>query len=427
MRTPICKLVLISLNVVLGTTLVAAAMTTMQLAHKQSEFIADDLTTKQVALKQYATLHVKLNSELSSRTSKLGDVVVFQVLTPYLLDRFTAVDRGTLIKARIRAVQQSGHRGRPGSVKLEFLGATAVDGTIVPVHFNSNICCTGAAANTLLLDPGAGSVGQGSFEEDPLAPVILPVDAVLVPFYLLKKGGDFAASAGYQFELVVSQDTVVQAKFVAANALNEEFIDAIFIHGGYKDQDKDRALSLLQEGADLNSVQWYGYSVLAKAADLKGWNFLAKIALSQKIDLESRLPAMCAAAARDNVELVQLIVDSGVDINTQIPGLYSTDYLASKWIIQSPTSQSALMCAARGGAPQATQFLLERGADPTTRFGQGETALQIAQKKLKAEEKYLHRARPEFREDYRHQIETQQKIIALLEQAEAQHPKLRNH
>lgn len=123
MRTRIRMLTLLIASI-LWTTTLAAVEEPAQIA-KQVKVGSDKSMIMAVTLK----------SAFSSKNAKQGDVLTFELRRPFMVDRFTVIDKGTLVRARIRSVIPASHRGRPGRIDLESLETTAVDDTIIPLKF----------------------------------------------------------------------------------------------------------------------------------------------------------------------------------------------------------------------------------------------------------------------------------------------------
>ena len=190
----------------------------------------------------------------------------------------------------------------------------------------------------------------------------------LITHYLFKKGGGVSYTAGDRLDAYVAKETIVQAKLIESNVLNKEFVDAVKLGAELK------ALSLLGLGADPNTFRvWYNKSVLSEVVGYhkqldSGSKQLVEVLLSRQIDLESRPEATNIASCRDDVNLVQLFLNSGTGVNAK-----------------NSDGSTSLISAAACDATHATQFLLDRHADTSIRrkgtaSRQGGTALDIAKR-----------------------------------------------
>ena len=109
--------------------------------------------TRSITLKTYPSelFYTYIESTLSSKSSRPGDVVTFFVTQPLLVDTFTILDKGTRVTAKITSVTPAKGRGRPGSIELGDFAVKAIDGTSLPVE-TSNSTIQGRPVPIALLE-----------------------------------------------------------------------------------------------------------------------------------------------------------------------------------------------------------------------------------------------------------------------------------
>lgn len=78
---------------------------------------------------------VRLNLEenLSTRSSKTGEMVKFTVVEEIKIGRRTIVKKGATARAQLERVRRPGNFGRNGSLKLRYLTVTAANGKELPI------------------------------------------------------------------------------------------------------------------------------------------------------------------------------------------------------------------------------------------------------------------------------------------------------
>jgi ankyrin repeat protein len=158
--------------------------------------------------------------------------------------------------------------------------------------------------------------------------------------------------------------------------------------------DVARLQRLQQRGADINSVDKEGNSLLMLAIREEGYALAEYLAKNKaNLDLRNRLGenALMLAAFKGNQLLVQTLVEAGADVNGTgwTPLMYaafngqlnSIEYLVEKGAQINATASSgssALMLAARNGHSHVVRYLIGKKADLALQNGQHQTALDLA-------------------------------------------------
>jgi hypothetical protein len=118
---------------------------------------------------------------------------------------------------------------------------------------------------------------------------------------------------------------------------------------------------LLDNGADVNSMDWNGRTPISHAAEYRQFHISQLLQKSganvDTRDLAGRTP-LSFAAESDSPAIVQLLLDAGADINSECDN-----------------GRTPLSYAAEGGNPRVIDLLLNNGADRTIRDCEGSSAL----------------------------------------------------
>jgi ankyrin repeat protein len=131
----------------------------------------------------------------------------------------------------------------------------------------------------------------------------------------------------------------------------------------------------LSKGANPNEDTQMGNNPLEEAC-LHGEKDMAALLLAHNATLERAPKALLHAAYEGNVDIMQMLLDHGADINLHPYGKYTTLPLQR----ESEDWGSALHTAVKGGHMEAVEFLLEKGAAKDYRNEVGVTALDLAKK-----------------------------------------------
>ena len=129
-------------------------------------------------------------------------------------------------------------------------------------------------------------------------------------------------------------------------------------------RDHSSIRTLLQGGADVNSVQIDGTTALHWAAYNDDAEMVALL-VGAGADVHAlnryAVPPLAPASTNGNAAVVKLLLEAGADANTRMKG-----------------GETVLMLAARSGNVETVEALLARGAAPNTRERLGQTALMWA-------------------------------------------------
>lgn len=135
------------------------------------------------------------------------------------------------------------------------------------------------------------------------------------------------------------------------------------------------AAYLLSKGADVNESTQTGDNPLELACSM-GDKHMAALLLEHKPSLEKGPKALLNAARNGDIDIMQMLLDYGADINAHPYGEYTT-------LPQQRASESwgsALHCTVRDGHIEAVKFLLEKGAAKEYKNKLNVTALDLAKK-----------------------------------------------
>jgi len=159
------------------------------------------------------------------------------------------------------------------------------------------------------------------------------------------------------------------------------------------------AKKLLEQGADVNAVDYAGMSSLLIAAG-RGDPDLARVLLKggAKLDLRTKIDeftALLLAARYGQTELVAMLLDAKDDINVvsktgRTPLFVAADadhFDTVKLLIERgakvdkalSTGETPLMAAARNGSAKVVSLLLDNGADPNKVVASGSPLIYAAQ------------------------------------------------
>jgi ankyrin repeat protein len=131
----------------------------------------------------------------------------------------------------------------------------------------------------------------------------------------------------------------------------------------------------LSKGADANESSYSGDNMLELAC-YKGDRIIAALLFEYGASVEKAPKALLRAARQGSVEIIQMLLDRGADINAHPYGMYTI----LPYERDDEGWGSALHCAVKGGHLEAVRFLLEKGIDKGYKNPIGLTALDLAKK-----------------------------------------------
>jgi ankyrin repeat protein len=111
-------------------------------------------------------------------------------------------------------------------------------------------------------------------------------------------------------------------------------------------------------------------------ACFKGDTYIATLLFAYGATVEKAPKALLRAARQGSVEMMQMLLDHGADINLHPYG----EYTIQPFERDGEFWGSALHCAVKGEHPEAVKFLLEKGIAKGYKNPIGLTALDLAKK-----------------------------------------------
>jgi len=86
---------------------------------------------KAVILKENTVINLKLKEKIDSSVVQKGEIIEFEVAKNIEADNKLVIPAGTSGKMRVTEVEEAGQFGKPGKVKVKFIGLRAIDGTLL--------------------------------------------------------------------------------------------------------------------------------------------------------------------------------------------------------------------------------------------------------------------------------------------------------
>ncbi|MGI6611077.1 MAG: hypothetical protein ACOX4G_15045 [Limnochordia bacterium] len=138
------------------------------------------LNTGEARLLPGTTVKIKLLTELSSTTSKEGDLVHYQVLSDVSQDNKLVIPTGACGTGVVQKVKKAGPFGQEGQVGIDFGSLRAIDGTLIPMTFQprsasgvgqGELAAGASLGGMVLLGPlglAAGYLVQGKAQSIPV-------------------------------------------------------------------------------------------------------------------------------------------------------------------------------------------------------------------------------------------------------------------
>lgn len=78
-------------------------------------------------------IKIRLDQNLSTKTSKTGDMVTFSVVDPLRIGKTVVIKRGAFAQAQLERVRSPGRFGRNGSLKIKYLFVTGANKKNIPI------------------------------------------------------------------------------------------------------------------------------------------------------------------------------------------------------------------------------------------------------------------------------------------------------
>jgi ankyrin repeat protein len=119
--------------------------------------------------------------------------------------------------------------------------------------------------------------------------------------------------------------------------------------------------------------------LLDRGADARhaegGWNALHQTVRTRRMNLAFGTPGPFSSGTLDSIDLIQKLLDAGVDVNARMTRNGIRDGQRNRW---NRLGATAFMLAAKVTDVEAMTLLLEAGADPTVPTADGTTPLMVA-------------------------------------------------
>ena len=114
--------------------------------------------------------------------------------------------------------------------------------------------------------------------------------------------------------------TILSLNIASLQAQNSTFHDAV------KSGDLETVETLIENGADVNAIIWYGYTALMTAIE-NGHTQIAELLIANGVDINETNwfsdSALMIASRNGHTQVVKLLIANGVDVNAVRPVLIS--------------------------------------------------------------------------------------------------------
>ena len=143
---------------------------------------------------------------VSSIDLKPGDLLTFRVLVPIVVDGVMAIDKGSLVTARVAEAKRAGHWGKAGRLNWTMQDVVAVDLTRVPLQAQNDL-------------PNGRNGIKGTSHGGEVATKTIVLGALLAPVFPIaplalmsgfKRGEDAVLPAGKRFVVFVQKETILK-------------------------------------------------------------------------------------------------------------------------------------------------------------------------------------------------------------------------
>ncbi|CUH94512.1 hypothetical protein P22_0578 [Propionispora sp. 2/2-37] len=119
-------------------------------------YTSGQLNTVTTTVNKDSLIKIEMVSELNSKSSRVGDEVVFQVAEDVYFGGVLIVAKGALGTGKVTKVERSRNFGRDAELEMSFDSITAIDGSLLPTYVGEK-----AKAETQSLAKAAGASVAG--------------------------------------------------------------------------------------------------------------------------------------------------------------------------------------------------------------------------------------------------------------------------
>lgn len=141
-----------------------------------------------VILQEGTRIEIKLEDEVSSQTSTVGQIVNFSVVRDIVVDGKVVIPAGNPVYGEVTGVVKKGSVGKAGSISMTVNYTKAVDGQNVSLR-------------STMTKTGEEKLGTS-----------VALSVVLCPLFLLKKGQESVYEPGTRFEVFVDRNVEIKAQ-----------------------------------------------------------------------------------------------------------------------------------------------------------------------------------------------------------------------
>ena len=143
---------------------------------------------------------------VSSIDLKPGDLLTFRVLVSIVVDGAVAIDKGSLVTARVAEAKRAGHWGKAGRLNWTMQDVVAVDLTRVPLQAQNDLP---NGRNGIKGTSHGGEVATKTIVLGALMAPVFPI-APLALMSGFRRGEDAVLPAGKRFVVFVQKETILK-------------------------------------------------------------------------------------------------------------------------------------------------------------------------------------------------------------------------
>jgi hypothetical protein len=144
---------------------------------------------------------------LTSADLRPGDLISFRVIVPIKINDVIAIDKGSLVTARVVEAKRGRHWGRAGRLTWTMQDVIAVDGSRVPI----DVSLTKGASSGVRGTSYAGEVATRTVVLGALMAPVFPI-APLALMQGFKRGENAILPEGKRYVVFVGSDSVVKTQ-----------------------------------------------------------------------------------------------------------------------------------------------------------------------------------------------------------------------